>query len=304
MSLDFDNYELENAIDDNLLGLVSSDLSYYQPVNASPCTLFETLYYGVMNFFGVKSYTPSKCPEFHQGLQRIAHLCSVDLDELEIEAFYKTNEYSWLLDQRPAGYVIKIPKKDDQPSKVIVAYHGTMSNSFAGIIDVIDDLSILPNQNIHSGFLRAFMASANTMQATLDSMIDQEEDTQIIFTGHSLGGALAEIAAFNYVTNNSISKINEGSHNKSGKINVALFGCPAAFIGKKAYEYNKLLDKNTAHISVEKDPIVSLSGILNLYQFVGGLTILNISQIAQYPHNIQTILDAYLKSLKENPINN
>eukprot|EP00210_Caulerpa_lentillifera_P002842 g2716.t1 len=75
-----------------------------------------------------------------------------------------------------------------------------------------------PTTKVHSGFRNAYLSVRETVLETIHSICQWESDWLIIFTGHSLGGALATLAAYE-VANRS----KRGSDVKVAMIN---YGCP------------------------------------------------------------------------------
>jgi predicted lipase len=77
---------------------------------------------------------------------------------------------------------------------VIVAFRGTRIDQFA---DILADISFLPALTsdglVHSGFHKALLAGGvwDAAKAHIDGILGEQV---ILFTGHSLGAALATIA--------------------------------------------------------------------------------------------------------------
>ena len=79
---------------------------------------------------------------------------------------------------------------------VIVAYRGTQQP-----IDFVTDAAVVPNLlGVHSGFYDATLAALPFVTAA----IDEAGDKELWLTGHSLGGALAQVTAFDYAAANAV----------------------------------------------------------------------------------------------------
>lgn len=70
----------------------------------------------------------------------------------------------------------------------VIAFRGT-----ANFRDAITDSECFREDHIHSGFKAAFDSTA---VALLEALCNRKEDKPLIFTGHSLGGALAVLAGW------------------------------------------------------------------------------------------------------------
>ncbi|KAM3436783.1 hypothetical protein NHJ13734_004925 [Beauveria thailandica] len=90
-----------------------------------------------------------------------------------------------------AGYVATSPSK----KHIVVAFKGTDPMSF---VDVTTDLTKnLVAANIHNGFMRAFSSLRADLEQTLRAELAKpgQESYRVVITGHSLGGAVATVAA-------------------------------------------------------------------------------------------------------------
>lgn len=114
-----------------------------------------------------------------------------------------------------AGYVA-LSKSLKQ---IIVAFKGTNSLKTAQVdFDIIKEPYFLNKSvSIHRGFQQAYLGLRDYILPTVEQLSTQNPTFEIIYTGHSLGGALASIGANDFVVNGvSLGK----------KISVITFGCP------------------------------------------------------------------------------
>lgn len=87
---------------------------------------------------------------------------------------------------------------------------GSANAAFDAFRDVLTDASVIPNDNLHGGFRKALDAVWPQLQAFQQN----HPELPVWFTGHSLGGALAVLAADRY------KKLNDQVGG------VYTFGCP------------------------------------------------------------------------------
>jgi predicted lipase len=127
---------------------------------------------------------------------------------------------------------------------IIIAFRGT-----ASITDMLSDLVMVPYNGVHAGFLYWVETLRPELFDALRKLQDQKE-RRVLITGHSLGGAMAQVFARMYA---------EGS----GKTPDAVytFGAPSCFSPGVADLYNKTF-KNTWRCYAQEDPIVF---ILNMF---------------------------------------
>ncbi|NSX83038.1 lipase family protein [Wolbachia endosymbiont of Atemnus politus] len=147
-------------------------------------------------------------------------------------------------------------------NEITIAYHGTrLKYGLLGLNDVITDLNgsfvtseLLPEGGrIHRGFYNSFMDSWPNLYGILKSHAKKQgseiKDFKINLTGHSMGGAIAKIAAL------SLNKTEEAKD-----IHVATFGDPRVFDLTASEFYNKDLQKKTIRVTQHRqDPIPAVS---------------------------------------------
>lgn len=162
-------------------------------------------------------------------------------DFISSTAFYKEGE-SKEKGNLPAGMVVKC--KD----KIIVSYRGTENYN---IQELTTDVHFSQSQMkfgdekayIHAGFKSEYERSKKNRDAILDEL-NKDRKIPIIYTGHSMGAALAQIAALDGTLNNNEKNIKS----------IVLAG-PRVFSNNGAKLYNKHLGENTLRIVKENDPI-------------------------------------------------
>lgn len=151
----------------------------------------------------------------------------------EIQPFYKTYGDG---SKDIAGYVIKT--KDE----LIVAYRGTSTYYDAGRdAKALFERIILGDDPknaclVHSGFNVDYLSSKESVDEVINAM-QSPIKLPLVFTGHSLGGATAQIAAADYAAKGEDVK------------GVYTFGAPRVFAGGWSSQlYNRLLGNKTLHV--------------------------------------------------------
>ncbi|OJH30963.1 E3 ubiquitin-protein ligase SlrP [Wolbachia endosymbiont of Armadillidium vulgare] len=149
---------------------------------------------------------------------------------------------------RDAGYIFI------KGEEVTIAYHGTRD-----LNDVKEDLraslaklSFLPEDHyVHSGFYFLFKRSWPSIHKVLQGYANDQglaiKDLKINVTGHSMGGALASIAAL------CLNKTENAED-----VHVATFGSPRVFYNGAAKVYNDCLGNKTTRVACQSDPVPCL----------------------------------------------
>ncbi|MFA6038326.1 MAG: hypothetical protein WC748_09445 [Legionellales bacterium] len=140
--------------------------------------------------------------------------------------------------------------------QVLITFRGTDNLS-----NVFTDVKILSTTapglgQIHTGFLKAYQEIKNQLHDILNFYVKFHKDVPFIFTGHSLGGALAVLAANDYVQHNATQ--------------VLTFGQPKIGMTFKA-EAAEILNNCVYRFVNPKDPVVQA---LVHYSDVGRIYIL------------------------------
>ena len=136
---------------------------------------------------------------------------------------------------------------DDE--KVIVSFRGTEGSDSLIPEDAKTDANIILTDSGHGGSVHfGFMQALVTIwDGSLKNTIDRfsgHGSKYVYFTGHSLGGALATLAAFFYV--------NEGGRTP----HVYTFGCPRVGNPEFAKSYNRDLKRTTFRYVNDMDVVV------------------------------------------------
>lgn len=181
-----------------------------------------------------------KYDHFMQEVYKIA-----ESESVKIIPFYKDNGT-----KMPAGYVI------ETEGQVIVSYHGTKFSKFYsdGGKEIYHDLQTKPKSmnfgngekyDIHEGFKKEYETSKDSLYTAL-SLVDPKKE--VVFSGHSLGGAVAQVAAFDAKLSDKV---------KIG--GVITFGAPAVFPEKTAEKYCETkLDEITFRVEQTLDIVPRL----------------------------------------------
>jgi hypothetical protein len=217
---------------------------------------------------------------------------------------YKTFE-----DYKAAGYTI-IPFKGEvvkgslvdgghaignifiKDNDIVIAYRGTVSgNDWMSNFDALQAKypDFAENKGIHKGFCDIFQGSRKAIRDALFLHIADSglrlEDLNIQFTGHSLGGALAKIAALEMASDPVLGKCIKG---------IATFGDPRAFDFDAAKLYQDKLGEKTVRISQAYDPVPKVATGFMGYSHVGAqIKIPLLQKIKGIFQGMPHILDGY-----------
>ncbi|BET29533.1 MAG: lipase [Wolbachia endosymbiont of Ephestia elutella] len=197
---------------------------------------------------------------------------------------------------RDAGYIFI---KDNE---VDIAYHGTRD-----LNDVKEDLRasltklpFLSGDNyVHSGFYSLFKRSWPSVHKILQGYANDKgltiKDLKVNVTGHSMGGALASIAAL------CLNKTEDAED-----VHVATFGSPRVFYNGAADVYDKCLGNKTIRVACQSDPVPCLPhGNAGMhYKHVGKPLKLETGKTLEYLephyHKIDTYYNLIQKVQQEN----
>ena len=150
----------------------------------------------------------------------------------------------------PAGYVIETDRQ------TIVSYHGTQIDNRANTKEVSRDFKIRKSImsfggqecGVHAGFKEEYEDSKVDLYKVLNKI---ESSNPLVFSGHSLGGAVASIAALDASANGELKGKEVGA--------VIIFGSPRVFFRSAAHLYNKLgISDKTVRIEQSGDPITKI----------------------------------------------
>ncbi|KAF0176454.1 MAG: lipase class 3 [Limisphaerales bacterium] len=115
-------------------------------------------------------------------------------------------------------------------------------------------------QRVHAGFYAAHVAAWPMACRDLLALIAAHPESPVCFTGHSLGGALALLAARDMV---------EARPGLASRTSVITFGAPR--VGNRAWSraYDRLLRDRTFRLVNEEDPVPRVPFALRGFQHVG-----------------------------------
>jgi hypothetical protein len=166
-------------------------------------------------------------------------------ESVTMEPFYKRGKDA--VKDVPAGYVFTSVK--DGVTTLTVAYHGTREVS-----EIRDDLKYGKTKtnlggieaDIHKGFSNQYELSRDSLNEILEKKKNSEGKLpETIFTGHSLGGALAQMAAMDHHKSCDIEKTT-----------VLTFGSPRVFSKETAKKYSELgLSEKTTLVQHSQDVV-------------------------------------------------
>ncbi|WP_341821058.1 lipase family protein [Wolbachia endosymbiont (group A) of Myopa testacea] len=168
--------------------------------------------------------------------------------------------------EKDAGHVFIKGKE------ITIAYHGTrLKHGLLGLNDLITDLNasfttselLSKGGRIHRGFYNSFTDSWPNLYGILKSHAEKQgseiKDFRINLTGHSMGGAIAKIAAL------CLNKTE-----RAEDIHVATFGDPRVFDLTASKFYNDVLQEKTIRVTQHRqDPVPAVSPGLFGYAHVG-----------------------------------
>tara|TARA_Y100000389_G_C17454816_1_gene517379 strand:- start:775 stop:1632 length:858 start_codon:yes stop_codon:yes gene_type:complete len=144
----------------------------------------------------------------------IAYLCKLSYKpQNEVNEIFEKSEYPY---KRLVESCLKTPclhenKKTNDCEVYTVRYNNNLIIIFRGtesLRDVLSDLNIIKeplllnnyqiHPKVHSGFLKQFNSVTFSIEKVITEFKQEEPSGSIIICGHSLGGAIATIAAIKY----------------------------------------------------------------------------------------------------------
>ena len=175
--------------------------------------------------------------------------------------------------------------------RIDVAFQGTIKTQLGDWLSDFkakpDPHEFFPNEekySIHTGFIADFYGYGEF--TALKKIISDEKISECRITGHSLGGALAILFAFDCVVNNPTL---------SDKISVYTFASPRVGDEKFKQRYNQLV-KNHLRIEIDGD-------IVPKVPFGMGYSSVGTPKILPYPYEIaSTAMKIELLALSKHPL--
>lgn len=198
--------------------------------------------------------------------------------------------------QTPAGIISILMRPGTRP-RITVAFHGTES-----MRDLLTDANffrreslLLQHGRVHGGFLNRYMESREAMIDVIESLLFIHglsiEEVDFLATGHSLGAALATLAALDIKKNLMMAN--------SGKLDLVTFSSPRLVDRAGAREIERVLEWRVLRIARARDLVVSgLIGRLG-YKHVNGK---NGSITLEYISAMPSMKNHALKSILEDAI--
>ncbi|MDF3047249.1 MAG: putative lipase [Candidatus Midichloriaceae bacterium] len=210
---------------------------------------------------------------------------------------------------KEAGYEVKFVENKELETRaavlikgdeVIVSFRGTQNSS-----NVASDLktglitSSFMEGRVHNGFYDVFKSLWPDIRKEIDTYAHEQgkssEDLQFKFTGHSLGGAIAKIAAWFVYKEWGVEPNN---------IDVVTFADPRVFDAKQADEYNKALGDKTLTVAQKGDVIPKLSPGAMGYKHVGAKLKIAEDETMHKLESYAKGIDKIDKEIKVNDLNN
>nr|QNL09438.1 lipase TDL2 [Thermomyces dupontii] len=121
------------------------------------------------------------------------------------------------------GDVTGLLALDNTNKLIVLAFRGSRSienwigNLIVGLRDIDD---ICSGCEGHTGFVASWKSVANTLRGQVENAVKEHPDYRVVFTGHSLGGALATIA---------------GAALRGNGYNIDVFSYGAPRVGNRAF---------------------------------------------------------------------
>ncbi len=186
------------------------------------------------------------------------------LEMQDVRYFYKTDDPKKQNKKTLAGCVIKV--KDSQGKEaVLVSYHGTRGNNWGEIKADLKatkgtfTLSGGSTIETHKGFLEEYKRSSSQMQDYVTELSGGKK-LPITFAGHSLGGALSQIAALDLTSSGQCD---------AKDTSIVTFGSPRVFSKEGAQAYSRAGLANKTLLVRQKSDIVPRVPPKGLFAHIG-----------------------------------
>jgi len=171
-----------------------------------------------------------------------------------------TAERGFRLINRRDAFAIFARGSGDHGKKLFAVFRGTETSNYG--VDIITDLRAAlavsaTGETVHAGFNQTFNSLRDDLQAFVD---DHQDTTEIHCVGHSLGGAIATLAA---------SWLAANSHKK---INLYTFGCPRVGYGSSG-------------LATHLPNALGVDNIKRVYHGTDPVTMVPVFPFAHAPHN-------------------
>jgi hypothetical protein len=129
---------------------------------------------------------------------------------------------------------VKATASQQYPDFVVIGYQGTKSLIDARLdmnLGCVDDTYCGTSTQMHEGFVDAFLSLEGQINSALSTHLEEwfggDSTAQLFFTGHSLGGAIANIASYKHSCTNTDARLTP---------HLVTFGSPAVFTDVSALE--------------------------------------------------------------------
>lgn len=118
---------------------------------------------------------------------------------------------------------------DEESRSIFVSFCGTKNfeDVKSDIYAIKKKCDFLNGKTVHSGFLSVYIQLSTQVKSEINKIFEKHKDAKIVFTGHSLGGAIATLAAMDAVNSEEYG---------DKQIKLITF-CSPKVLSAEAYEY-------------------------------------------------------------------
>lgn len=186
----------------------------------------------------------------------------------------------WYFDGQPKEDAQAYIWHNKQERKVYVAFRGT-EDIRDGLVDLdVRRVAVTRDIMVHNGFYRQFASVVDAMDARLATLSGEVD--QVVFCGHSLGGALATIAAAYF-------------GHKGYKVKCCTFGSPRVGNARFKECFIKVVYENW-RVFNENDPVPMIPISHRFVHVDNGLCINDADNVAYVHHDIPWYLRPFVSS--------